>query len=291
MLRPLQRLVGAPQLRQYIDAGAPLVVYDVRRSADYGAGHVIGALSLPLGSITPGPSTQLDLDYRRRLSEAFEHVALDSRLAVVVVADGGTDGMADAALACALIELTGHDNCHILEGGHPAWTKGGGATSKEASHPARAPARPARPLERPPTLTDLDALRRATVEATPLILDVRSRPVEESIPGALTLTILDALEEDGHVDRKRLARFAEGSPLLAESSLLVIGERAHDTAAAWFLLSHGLGLEDVRFFLGGMRRYRTIQGLPLGPAEQAPEPEPASDAPIAEDSDKMPAAP
>jgi rhodanese-related sulfurtransferase len=92
------------ELRAQIDEGRPgLQILDVRRPAEYGAGHVPGAVNVPLGSA----------------DEAFS--VLDPSKPTAVVCAGGYRSSA----AASLLERQGFGDLYNVVGGTSAWVKAG----------------------------------------------------------------------------------------------------------------------------------------------------------------------
>ena len=100
-----------------LDAAIPPQILDVRRRAEYDAGHLENAVFLPLDRL------------------AVETPALERSRPVVVVCGGGYR----ASTACSLLESRGYRDLVNLAGGMAAWTKAGGAvtTVPEEPSPAR----------------------------------------------------------------------------------------------------------------------------------------------------------
>ncbi len=109
--RPLAAFaVAAPgALAARLSAAAPLKpqVLDVRRRAEWDAGHIADASFLPLDRL------------------ASEMPALDPARPVVVVCAGGYR----ASTACSILAARGFTDLTNLEGGMAAWSKAGGAVT------------------------------------------------------------------------------------------------------------------------------------------------------------------
>ncbi|MDQ7088810.1 MAG: rhodanese-like domain-containing protein [Acidobacteriota bacterium] len=66
-LPPLRHFVGAALLRQHLERGHALLILDIRREADYAAGHLPGAVNLPLAEVRPDPTGRLPAARRRKI--------------------------------------------------------------------------------------------------------------------------------------------------------------------------------------------------------------------------------
>ena len=114
-------LVDAALLRARLgEAGLRLV--DVRAPAAYAAGHLPGALHLPVENLRSTPIPALE-DRLGRAGIARDHT-------VVIYYD-------DAGLAASrlflLLEYLGHHHLHILNGGFQAWVAAGGAVTRRTT--------------------------------------------------------------------------------------------------------------------------------------------------------------
>jgi hydroxyacylglutathione hydrolase len=102
--------ITADELAARLQEGADLAVLDVRRPAEYTAGHVPGARNLPL--------------------DRLEHEAgsLDSRHATAIICAGGYRSSA----ACSLLERRGFQGLLNVVGGTTAWAQAGGLLVRPA---------------------------------------------------------------------------------------------------------------------------------------------------------------
>ncbi|HHN74685.1 MAG TPA: hypothetical protein ENK10_05585, partial [Acidobacteria bacterium] len=172
---PLRHFVGAALLRQHLERGEALLLVDIRREADYAAGHLPQAVSVPLETLRPDPLGRLPAARRREIGEALRRAGVRPDLPVVVAGEPGRGGFLDAALACWVMALGGTTDCHLLEGGTPSWVAAGGKLVTERFAPLRVEGATAEiPLD-PPALADLQRLRQATVSVDTALVDVREQ--------------------------------------------------------------------------------------------------------------------
>jgi rhodanese-related sulfurtransferase len=87
------------------------VVIDVCESAEFSAGHVVGARSIPLATL-----------------EGSKGLPTNKNLPVVLVCASGTR----ARRAAATVRGLGHQRVHVLQGGMAGWREAGLPTEKSA---------------------------------------------------------------------------------------------------------------------------------------------------------------
>ena len=103
---PQSELIGPEALREALTGAAPPLVVDVRDASEYAAGHVAGALSLPLGEL------------EARLGELTEDRP------IVTYCNMHQRGISRGEHAAKL--LRGHGRVAMtLDGGYPAWRAAG----------------------------------------------------------------------------------------------------------------------------------------------------------------------
>ncbi len=144
----LRAHLGDPQLR----------LVDVRAPAAYAAGHLPGAIHLPVQDLRVTPVQAFE-DQFGRAGIARDHT-------VAIYDDQG--GLMASRLFLVL-EYLGHERIHILNGGHPAWVAAAQAVTGEApSHPPaayRARPRPALIATKTDVLAGLEDPGRVLVDA------------------------------------------------------------------------------------------------------------------------------
>lgn len=109
--------VGLVELRRRIEAGDDVVVVDVRPASEYEAGHIAGAISMPLDELGD------------RLSELSEDIE------IVAYCRGPYCVLAPEAVA--LLQQAGR-RARRLEAGFPEWRLAGHPTGSPATDPERA---------------------------------------------------------------------------------------------------------------------------------------------------------
>lgn len=98
----MSRTITLPDLRARLDAGESLQLIDVRSPGEYAAGHIPGAINLPMQ------------EAESRIDD------LSRRQPVVLVCQSGRR----AGITCELLSAH-HDDLLVLEGGTSAWIQAG----------------------------------------------------------------------------------------------------------------------------------------------------------------------
>jgi rhodanese-related sulfurtransferase len=210
-----------------IDSAAPLLI-DVREADEYAAGHVEGAINIPL----------------RTLADNLDKVPADQPV-IVYCASGLRAGTGTAALA-----MLGYDNVRSFPGGWKAWSEAGEAASTEAMEAAAVTPKEVDPqalaavaefLNNIPegflSVGDVEKMK-AAVDAGAALIDVREPGEFEQghIAGAVNIPL------------RTLAQSVEQIP--SDQPVIVYCASGHRAAMANAAL-HVMGLDNVRVFPAG----------------------------------------
>ncbi|MSQ41697.1 MAG: sulfurtransferase [Dehalococcoidia bacterium] len=256
------------------DANVRLVEVDVDTAA-YAEGHIRGAAGWNW-------STQLQDPVRRDVmtKQALEELASASGVAsdthVVLYGDNSNWF---AAYALWVLELYGHAQASLMDGGRAKWLADGRPVTKEESHPRRTSYR-AKDADRAVRARRDDVLKVVAQGGVQLV-DVRS-PAEFSgeviappgmsetaqrgghIPRALSVPWARAVNEDGTFKSPAELRALYGAAGLKDGEPVIaycrIGERSSHT---WFVLRHLLGFKDVRNYDGSWTEYGSLVDVPI----------------------------
>ncbi|RLT35515.1 MAG: sulfurtransferase [Chloroflexi bacterium] len=271
----VEKLVTADWVAQHMhDANVRLIEVDVDTEA-YRESHLEGAVAFNWTS-------QLQDQIRR---DIISRPALDLLLSEAGVSNDthvvlyGDNNNWFAAYALWLLELYGHENVSLMDGGRVKWLADGRPVTADVLVVAHTQYR-----AKDANLA-LRALRDEVLAAAngggPQLVDVRS-PAEykgeiiappgmsESaqraghIPGAKSIPWARAVNEDGtfrSVDELRTlygdAGVQDGEPTIAYCR---IGERSSHT---WFVLHHLLGYANVKNYDGSWTEYGSLIGVPV----------------------------
>ena len=256
------------------DDGVRLVEVDVDTAA-YGEGHIEGAVGWNW-------TTQLQDQMRRDiiskadLEELLGASGIDNDTQIVLYGDNNNWF---AAYALWVLELYGHDNAALMDGGRVKWlaeeraTTTGDTSVEAASYTAQDP-NPALRAARDEVLAAVGGESTQLVDvrspaeftgeiiAPPGLPETAQRPGH--IPGAINMPWARAVNEDGtfrSVEELRTlysdAGVTGSAPTIAYCR---IGERSSHT---WFVLRHLLGIEDVKNYDGSWTEYGSLIDVPI----------------------------
>jgi len=256
------------------DPNVRFVEVDVDTEA-YGEGHIEGAVGWNW-------TTQLQDGVRRDIISQSDFEALLSRSGIKndthVVLYGDNNNWF-AAYALWILELYGHENVSLVDGGRVKWLVDQRPMTPAVpsvvatTYQAKAP--------NPALRAKRDEVLAAIGGTGPQLVDVRS-PAEFSgeiiappgmsetaqraghIPGAKNIPWARAVNEDGTFrspDELRTlytsAGVKDGDPTIAYCR---IGERSSHT---WFVLKHLLGFSDVKNYDGSWTEYGSLIDVPI----------------------------
>jgi thiosulfate/3-mercaptopyruvate sulfurtransferase len=256
------------------DANVRLVEVDVDTEA-YNEGHIEGAIAWNW-------TTQLQDQQRRDIltREGIEALlgasGISNETPIVLYGDNNNWF---AAYALWLLELYGHDNVSLMDGGRVKWLADNRSTTKAVPSPA-ATSYQAKDANAGLRAKRDDVLRVVNNGGVQLI-DVRS-PAEFTgevlappgmtetaqrgghIPGAMNVPWARAVNEDGTFkSADDLKALYGGVGLQADGAAIAycrIGERSSHT---WFVLKHILGMSDVRNYDGSWTEYGSLIDVPI----------------------------
>ena len=160
---PNARILVEPEALLKLDAKG-LVILDARDEAAYKAGHIPGAVRMPLAAWSKAVPDKPEA-WAKRLAD------LGVRPNTPVVVYGGAD-LREAARAWWLLQYAGAENVRLLNGGLPAWEKAGGPTETKGNSPVAV--EPAPPAVQPGRLAEKKDVLDAVKGKAAQILDARS---------------------------------------------------------------------------------------------------------------------
>jgi thiosulfate/3-mercaptopyruvate sulfurtransferase len=269
-----EKLVSADWAAEHgTDPNVRLVEVDVDTEA-YGEGHIEGAVAWNW-------TTQLQDQTRRDIISKDEFQALMRRSGIEndthVVLYGDNNNWF-AAYALWLMELYGHENVSLMNGGRVKWLADNRPTTtdtpqvSESSYQAKDPS-PALRAKRDEVL--------AAVQGGTQLVDVRS-PAEFTgeviappgmsetaqrgghIPGAKNIPWARAVNEDGTFKSAEELRDLYGNAGVRDGDDTIvycrIGERSSHT---WFVLKHLLGYDNVKNYDGSWTEYGSLIDVPI----------------------------
>lgn len=262
----LNLLVDADWLRGHLDSHDVIVV-DARSRKEYLQGHIPGAVSLPVAA-TFGPAPRDDLVGNiDQISELFGNAGI-TREARVVVYDSGIHK--DAARLFWVLEVFGHPQAQLLNGGYAGWVAVGNDISTDEYIPLQSEFVPRVDSERLAT-------QFGTLVATrdPRITIVDVRPVAEyqgresksarsgHIPSAISIPASKNLvKHDGYTVYRSAEELEDlFSEIDRSKHVVAYCNKGKDAASAYFVLRN-LGY-DVSAYDGSWFEWGNDPNLPI----------------------------
>ena len=256
------------------DSNVRLVEVDVDTGA-YDEGHIAGAVGWNW-------ATQLQDQVRRDviakddLEELLGSSGISNDTHVVLYGDNNNWF---AAYALWLLELYGHEQVSLMDGGRVKWIADGREVTTDAPSVGRAGYSAS---EQDAGLrAQRDEVLAAVAAQAPQLVDVRS-PAEfvgeiiappglpetaqrgGHIPGAINVPWARAVNEDGTFRSADELREIYGGAGVVEDEPAIaycrIGERSSHT---WFVLKYLLGHDDVKNYDGSWTEYGSLIGVPI----------------------------
>ena len=258
------------------DRGVRLIEVDVDTTA-YDSGHIAGAVGWNWQSELNDP-VRRDIPDKKAFARLMEEAGVTPRTTVVLYGDNNNWF---AAFAFWLLQLYGHTDAKLMNGGRAKWVAEGRplVTDRPLVRPASYPV--------PKKVNGALRARRPDVEKalklkTIALVDVRSKPefvgeiiappgMTETaqraghIPGARSVPWSQAVAQDGTFKtHDELSQLYKGAKVIDGGHEVIaycrIGERSSHT---WFALKYLLGLKKVRNYDGSWTEWGNLVGAPI----------------------------
>ncbi len=258
------------------DAGIRLIEVDVDTTA-YDTGHIPGAVGWNWQSQLNDP-VRRDIPDRTAFARLMREAGVQPSTTVVLYGDNNNWF---AAFAFWLLQLYGHTNARLMNGGRPKWIAE--ARPLETARPSVRPSNYPVPkrvnaalrARRPDVERALKSKKIALVDvrspaeyvgdiiAPPGMTETAQRPGH--IPGAKNIPWGQAVAPDGTFKpREELEQLYEGAKVIDGKEEIIaycrIGERSSHT---WFALKYLLGVKQVRNYDGSWTEWGNLVGAPI----------------------------
>ncbi len=265
-----QGLVTAGWLAAHL--GQPgLVVLDVRaKSTDYTISHIQGAFYLNYenirGTVEGIPNTVLPA---ADLARIFGRLGIETGNTVVVY----SDQLRDSTLVALALERVGSVLPAVLHGGWGNWKAEGLPVDKSLPTPRESRLQPRAGAD---TFTaSLEEVKRASESGPAVILDVRpadyyaGKKTDEMraghIPGALNREFVKDLVPDSAfwLDETSLRESYARLGIGRDTPVIVHCRTGHQASQVWYVLTHVLGVKNVKWFDGSWLAWASDPSLPV----------------------------
>lgn len=248
-----------------------LLIVDV--GGRYHQGHIPGAVHLDYNDLIRGqlPAPGL-LPPPDQLQAALHAIGLAPEKHVIAYDDQGNSA---ASRLLWTLEVVGHKNASLLNGGLAAWQNEGHPIERTPNVAVPQPFSPARGAFNAAVVADRGYVLASLVDARSMLLDARS-PAEYNghkspslrngrIPGAVNLNWLDTIDRDNNLRFKSApvlnAMLAEIG-VVREKEIITYCQTHRRSSHSFVMLRH-LGFERIRGYPGSWSEWGNDPALPL----------------------------
>ena len=256
-----------------VDASTPILI-DLRPAEVFVTGHIPGAVHLDLYGLSLVNTDAEPLDaFLWMIAHLLTTRGVDGHRTVVVYDD--QSGMR-AARAFWFLELFGHQDVRVLDGGVGSWERQGFFTTTEATVPNKANWKVGRVEARLATWRDLqERLGQSEV----VILDTRSdgeycgttvrAKRGGAIPGAVHIEWTKNLNSEGEFkSASELVALYEAAGVTAEKDIVSYCQGGYRAAHSYLALRL-IGYPRVRNYVGSWKEWSDREDLPIENPERA----------------------
>ena len=245
-----------------------VIVVDLRPAEQFAAGHLPGAVHLDLFGISLVDTTPAPLDaFLWIIAHLLTSRGVDPEHTVVVYDE--RSGIR-AARAFWFLELFGHPDVRLLDGGFGAWQRAGLPTTRDAHSPGRATWDVGRNDDRLATWKDVHT-RLGSAEC--VILDTRSDGEHQgttvrakrggAIPGAVHIEWTRNLADDGTFKSAAgLRAMYEAVGVTSDKDVVTYCQGGYRAAHSYLALRL-IGFPRVRNYLGSWKEWGDREDLPI----------------------------
>ena len=263
-------VVSIPWLR---DRGSAVVIVDAREGDAYAAGHLPGAVSLPVKAVRGTRNGVADeLLPSAELAKRAGALGLDADTEIVVHAG---PKLQDATQVLLALVTLGHRRVAVLEGGFGAWATAGLPIVRDRPTPVAKTYVPRAGSDA--FVVGLDAVKATLAPGAPPLVDVRpaeafrgespAGPRAGHVPGALNRPYTaDVVATERGTFWKAPDDLRAGYAALGldpAAPLILSCRTGHQASQTWFTLNVLLGYRDVRWYDGSIVEWAAQPDLPL----------------------------
>lgn len=263
-----QFLVSARQLEH--ELGSPnLLVIDARGKSAYAAGHIPGAVDMPLSrlqhtiTLSNGNSSPAIVKPAREIAAPFERAGID-RKSRIVIYSGNAPYV--ATRVWWMLDYYGHKHIAILDGGLPAWRQAGGKLSTRKVATRRGNFQPVPDPKKIATYSYV--VSHIGSKATALCDALSAQSYKQgAIPGSINIPYTKVLVPKAFEKLKgasQLASLLESMNLSKDRPVIFYCSRGYLSSLEYFV-ARALGYRHVRLYDGSLSNF-TAHGGKLEPS-------------------------
>jgi len=259
-----------PQQVEQLRKQGKLLIIDLSRAESYQQHHLEGAINLNykhlISGLLPAPGTLPPLD---RLNALFDALGLLSDTTVLVYDD---EGNGKASRFIWTLDVIGHQNYYLLNGGIHSWLDAGHAISTEAYRPQ--PAQAMRRLHDGPR-ADKEYILSILASPEHLLLDTRSLAEFKGerggglrrghIPGAIHFDWLLGMDRHNSLrysPDEQLSKQLKALGATKDKEIITYCYTHYRAAHTYVMLKH-LGYPKVKGYAGSWSEWGSDPDLPL----------------------------
>ncbi len=249
-----------------------VVVIDVRDATAYSAGNIPGAVwvdkddfyedvtftiddtTYTVGSMAASPE---------KLAGLLSSIGVTPLTHVVIYSTAANTKI--ATRLWWVLEMYGHKNAQVLEGGIEAWTASGYPTSTESVTPVAADYPASELVVNDDMVATLNEVQNRSQET--VLVDCRSLTAYNTkhIPGAILVPELDMYHGDGTLkDKQELRSYFSAIGITDKTPVITYCNTGTTATLQYLALTKILGCKDVQNYDGSLTEWNAL-GLPIEP--------------------------
>lgn len=276
-------IMSATKAKEVIESDDNVVVIDIRKSPEYLLGHIPNAINIWRDDYSAGEG-EYEFGGMRASKEKFVKLLGDLGIdneTMVLLYDAKGDY--DAARFLWQLEMVGHKNMALIDGGINGWKASGFDTTTEKPKVTATEYKFDGELDES-KLASLEEVKAAIEDENVVILDTRS--IEEAtgedlkkgayrkgrIPSGVWIEYKEAInvgegEDTTFKTAKELKELFEAKGITPDKTIIPYCQSGVRSAHTTFVLTHLLGYENVKNYDGSWIEWSFHEDLPLETGE------------------------
>lgn len=265
-------LVDTQTLNIYLANRPNALIVDVSPAENYAQGHIPGAVNIPpaklSSGIQPAPGS---LPTPEDLKALLESIGLTPNKHVVVYDDAGSSW---AGRFIWMLDVIGHHQFSLLDGGITAWRADNLPISQEIPQPHTSTLSALN--YNPQLIADKDNILQNLDKPDTVIWDART-PEEYNgskavsargghIPGAINLDWSNLYDSNNHnrlLPVEQLQTLLDNAGLSSDKTIITHCQTHRRSGLTWFVATHLLGYQKVKAYPGSWAEWGNNADLPI----------------------------